>query len=153
MAQVVEGEEEAVPGGGEPGDSQRGVQPPEGHLGKLVGAAPRAAHTHGHSHATQSLLQVHQDHLRRATQAPAPAHPGHVCLGPTARHGELIRLGERGSVTGRFLTCVGEREHTRSHSHFHGVSILEYVHENIVLTCTKTTKQVPVNSATKTESG
>lgn len=40
VTQVVEWEEEAVPGHGEPGDSQRGIQTPEGHLGELGGATP-----------------------------------------------------------------------------------------------------------------
>lgn len=40
MADVVEREKEAVPGGGEPCEGERGVKVLEGHLGQLGGACP-----------------------------------------------------------------------------------------------------------------
>lgn len=40
VSHVVEGEEEAVPGGGKPGEGEGGVKLPEGELGQLGGACP-----------------------------------------------------------------------------------------------------------------
>lgn len=40
VADVIEGEEEAVPGGGEPGEGEGGVKLLKGQLGQLSGACP-----------------------------------------------------------------------------------------------------------------
>lgn len=55
MANVIEGEEEAVPGGGEPGEGEGSVKLLKGQLGQLGGACPRRAHAYHHGDPPQGL--------------------------------------------------------------------------------------------------
>lgn len=48
MADVVEGEEEAVPRGGEPGEGEGSIKLLKGQLGQLGGACPGGTHAHHH---------------------------------------------------------------------------------------------------------
>jgi len=59
MADVVKGEEEAVPGGGKPGEGEGGVKLLEGQLGQLGGPSPGGAHTHHHDDPPQGLLHLY----------------------------------------------------------------------------------------------
>lgn len=59
VADVIEGEEEAVPGGGEPRECKGGVELLEGQLGQLGGPRPGRAHAHHHGDPPQRLAHLH----------------------------------------------------------------------------------------------
>lgn len=59
VADVIEGEEEAVPGGGEPCEGEGGVKLLEGQLGQLGRARPGGAYTHHHGDSPQGLPHLY----------------------------------------------------------------------------------------------
>lgn len=80
VSDVVEGEEEAVPGGGEPGEGEGGIELLEGQFGQLGGACPGRAHAEDHGHTPQSLLHLHRRYSDAAVESPsARARLGSSC--------------------------------------------------------------------------
>lgn len=75
VADVIDGEEEAVPAGGEPSQGKGGVKLLEGQLGQLGGARPGRAHAHHHGHAPQRLAHLHRRDPDAAVELP-PAGGG-----------------------------------------------------------------------------
>lgn len=71
MANVIEGEEEAVPGGGEPGEGEGGVKLLKGQLGQLGGARPGRAHAHHHGDPPQGLPHLHGRYSDAAVEPPS----------------------------------------------------------------------------------
>lgn len=70
VADVVEREEEAVPGGSEPGEGEGCVKLLKGQLGQLGGACPGRAHAHHHGDSPQGLLHVYGCYFDAAMQPP-----------------------------------------------------------------------------------
>lgn len=89
MADVIEGEEEAVPAGGEPSQGKGGVKLLKGQLGQLGGARPGRAHAHHHGHSPQRLAHLHRRDPDAAAEPP-PAGGG---------------LGSGGGGAGRLGLC------------------------------------------------
>lgn len=58
VADVIKWEEEAVPGGGEPGEGEGGVKLLESQLGQLSGPRPGRAHAHHHGDPPQRLAHL-----------------------------------------------------------------------------------------------
>lgn len=71
VADVIEGEEEAVPGGGEPRQGERGIKLLKGQLGQLGGARPGRAHAHHHGDPPQGLLHLNGRHSDAAAGPPS----------------------------------------------------------------------------------
>lgn len=59
VANVVEGEEETVPGGGEPREGEGGIKLLKGQFGQLGGACPGRAYAHHHGDSPQGFLHLH----------------------------------------------------------------------------------------------
>lgn len=85
VADVIEGEEEAVPAGGEPSQGKGGVKLLEGQLGQLGGARPGRAHAQHHGHPPQRFAHLHCRHPDAAAEPP----PGGGGLGSSSGAGGL----------------------------------------------------------------
>lgn len=58
MTDVVDWEEQAVPGGGEPGEREGGIELLKGELGQLGGTCPGWAHAYHHHDPPQGLSHL-----------------------------------------------------------------------------------------------
>lgn len=70
VADVIEGEEEAVPGGGKPGECEGGVELFKGQLGQLGEPCPGGAHAHHHGDSPQRFAHLHGCHSDAAVEPP-----------------------------------------------------------------------------------
>lgn len=71
MANVIEREEEAVPGGGKPGEGEGGIKLLEGQLGQLGGPRPGGAHAHHHGDPPQRLAHLYGCYSDAAVEPPS----------------------------------------------------------------------------------
>lgn len=70
VSDVIEGEEEAVPGGGKPGEGKGRIKLLEGQLGQLGGARPGRTHAHHHGDSPEGLAHLHGGHSDTAVDLP-----------------------------------------------------------------------------------
>lgn len=101
VADVIEGEEEAVPGGGEPGEGEGGVKLLEGQLGQLGGPCPGRAHAHHHGDSPQGLAYLHSCYSDAAVEPPS-AGAGLCSCRAASR---LWVCGAHHILPGAFFSC------------------------------------------------
>lgn len=71
VADVIEGEEEAVPGGGKPGEREGGVELFKGQLGQLGEPCPGGAHAHHHGDSPQCFAHLYSRHSDATVEPPS----------------------------------------------------------------------------------
>lgn len=110
VADVIEREEEAVPGGGEPGEGEGGVKLLEGQLGQLGGARPGRAHAHHHGDSPQGLAHLYGSYSDAAVEPPS-AGAG-LCSRSTTSW--LCVCGAHHILPGAVFSCRQTDRHTLS---------------------------------------
>lgn len=71
VADVVEGKEETVPGGGKPREGEGGIKLLKGQFGQLGGACPGRAYTHHHGDSPKGFPHLHSCYSDAAVE-PSP---------------------------------------------------------------------------------